>query len=603
MMNTEMFAHNVQTQQNNTEKNYDVVVIGAGPIGIFYAAMLKKMRPQTTIALLERKAKPGHKVGESTLSTTVRAFRAMGLSMPVLRRLFGKKAGLRFFHTHPDTDQLEKEIDVVDIEETFQVERRVLEMVLQETVRRRGIDILTNTTFIPKASTITAAGNQLVCETATGEHITLHSHLVVDASGPASMLPKHFGVYRKNMEMYDTFNCNAYYAYFKLKKDVALRFWEYPTTRHITFPGGWMWFITLVSWQKTPDANLAQIVKRLLDESDAPDPTYPTRKELEAEYGGQSEQMISVGLTIRADQDDSHGSIGDRFAHYVKKHPAIEWLMSHYELVEEPYPEQKFPWFSVTNMAHDAEQFAGDGWCAIGDAALFSNPIISPGMTFGTGTSYMAACDSAAGLDRKDLSRATFAKYETYARTLIDALLDDTDTLYRSFAHVDSYERVLANKFFSGIEDILERTEYSATDPYVWNFLHPDNMQRIKAVKVIFQEGEKADKSPTLIAQEVSALITPYIAEVTSRPEIVALRLGRFFNFYDDLGHYAEKASKERGNVKFMRCSSCNLFTDDALSSCPVCGEPINHQNQEPSSNPPKQGAIAAIFPLITSPT
>ncbi|MBD2342505.1 tryptophan 7-halogenase [Calothrix sp. FACHB-156] len=597
-----MLRHTAQTQHNNTVKNYDVVVIGAGPIGIFYATMLQKMRPQTTIALLERKTKPGHKVGESTLSTTIRAFRAMGVSLPLLQRLFGTKAGLRFFHTHPDTDQLEKEIDVADIEETFQVERRVLEMVLQETARRRGIDILLNTTFISKASTISAAGNQLVCETATGDapegaavsdRITLHSQLVVDASGPASVLPKHFGVYRKNMEIYDTFNCNAYYAYFKLKKDVPLRFWEYPTTRHITFPGGWMWFITLVSWEKTPDANLAQIVKRLLDQPDGPEANYPSRKELEAEYDGHSEQMISVGFTIRADQDDSHGSIGDRFAHYVKKHPAIEWLMSHYELVAEPYPEHKSPWFSVINMAHDAEQFAGDGWCAIGDAALFSNPIISPGLTFGTGTSYMAACDSAAALDSGDKSRTSFANYETYARTLIDALLDDTDTLYRSFAHVDSYERVLANRLFTGAVDLIDRVEYSPTDPYVWNFLDPDNIQRVKAIKAIFREGEKAGKSPKLMAQEVSALVTPYISEITARPEIVALQLGRLFNFWDEHGHYGEKASKQRGIVQFMRCPSCSLFTDDALQNCPACGEPMNPQNQQPSFDSPKQDAIA----------
>ena len=572
-----MLIHKTEAQQNNVEKNYDVVVIGAGPIGIFYATMLKQMRPQTTIALLERKAKPGHKVGESTLSTTVRAFRAMGLSMPVLRRLFGIKAGLRFFHTHPDTDRLEKEIDVVDIEETFQVERRVLEIALQETARRRGIDILPHTTFIPKASTIGAAGNQLVCQTATGDRLTLRSRLVVDASGSASVLPKHFGVYRKNMEMYDTFNYNAYYAYFKLKKDVPLRFWEYPATRHITFPGGWMWFITLTSWENTPDANLAEMVKRLLDRPDGSDETYPTRNQLEAEYGAQSEQIVSIGFTIRADRDNAQGSIGDRFAHYVKQHPAIDWLMAHYELVEQPYREHQSPWFAVTNMAHDAEQFAGDGWCAIGDAALFSNPIISPGLTFGTATSYMAACDSAVGLDRGDLSRATFATYETYARTLIDALLDDTDTLYRSFAYADSYERVLANKFFSGIEDLLQRTEYSATDPFVWNFLRSDNMQRLKAVKAIFREGEIAGKSPAAMAQAVSALITPYIAEVTARPEITALRLGRYFNFYSDRGHYGAKASKERGVVQFMRCPCCCLFVDDALHSCPVCGTPINN--------------------------
>jgi flavin-dependent dehydrogenase len=599
MMNTETLASNLLSPQSNAEKNYDVVVIGSGPIGIFYAATLKKLRPQTTIAVLDRKGQPGHKVGESTLSSTVRAFRAMGLSFPMMQRLFGTKAGLRFFNTHPGTDQLEREIDVTDIEETFQVERRVLEVALHETARRRGIDILKETTLMPKASTFSANGNRLLCKTATGEDLILNCQLVADASGPASVLPRHFGVYRKDMELYDTFNCNAYYAYFRLKKDVPLRFWEYPATRHITFPGGWLWFITLTSWEKMTDENLSEMVKSLMDraENGDPDESYPTRNQLEAQYGAESEQTISVGFAVRADRDTAQGSIGERFAHYVKQHPAIEWLMEHYELVDEPYQEHKSPWFTVTNMAHDVTQAAGDGWCAIGDAALFSNPIFSPGMTLGTGTSYMAACDSAKAIDRGDLSRASFATYEDYSRKLIEALLDDTDTLYRSFEHVDSYERVLANRLFSGVADIYDRDEYYGdTDPYVWEFLSPENRQRARAIKAIFLEGERSGKSPAEISKEVSALVTPYISELCARPEIAEIRLNRFFNFYDDQGNYAEKVHKARGTIEFTRCSCCKLYVNDAQVSCSNCGKIVRNISLSSFSDKIKQNASLAAL-------
>jgi flavin-dependent dehydrogenase len=598
MMNAATLTSDSALLNNDAEKHYDVVVIGSGPIGIFYAATLKKMRPQTTIAVLDRKGKPGHKVGESTLGTTVRAFRAMGLSLPMMQRLFGTKAGLRFFNTHPGTDQLEKEVDVTDIEETFQVERRVLEVALHETARRRGIDILKETTLMPKASTFSANGNRLLCKTATGENLTIHCQLVADASGPASVLPKHFGVYRKDMELYDTFNYNAYYGYFKLKKEVPLRFWEYPATRHITFPGGWLWFITLTSWEKTKDENLSKMVKSLLDRADNgdADESYPTRNQLEAEYGAESEQTISVGFAIRTDRDTAEGSIGDRFMHYVKQHPAIDWLMEHYELVEQPYQEHNSPWFTVAHMAHDVTQAAGDGWCAIGDAALFSNPIFSPGMTLGTGTSYMAACDSAAGLDSGNLNRATFANYEEYARTLIDTLLDDTDMLYRSFEHPDSYERVLAYKFFTGVPDIIDRDEYEATDPYVWKFLSPESRKYTKDIKAIFREGERTGKSPAVMAQEVSALVTPYVAEVCARPEIAALRVNRFFNFYDDRGLYGEKLQKERGTIEFTRCSCCKLFVNDALPSCSNCGKIIHNTSLSSFSSQIKDSASLAAL-------
>jgi flavin-dependent dehydrogenase len=598
MTNTATLTTDAVSLYGDAEKHYDVVVIGSGPIGIFYAATLKKLRPATTIAVLDRKGKPGHKVGESTLGTTVRAFRAMGLSLPMMQRLFGTKAGLRFFNTHPGTDQLEREIDVTDIEETFQVERRVLEVALHETARRRGIDILKETTLVPKASTFGAHGNRLLCKTATGEDLILNCQLVADASGPASVLPRHFGVYRKDMELYNTFNCNAYYAYFKLKKDVPLRFWEYPATRHITFPGGWLWFITLTSWEKTADENLSTMVKSLLDRADNGDPeeSYPTRNQLEAEYGAESEQTISVGFAVRADRDTAQGSIGERFAHYVKQHPAIEWLMEHYELVEQPYEGHSSPWFTVTNMAHDVTQMAGDGWCAIGDAALFSNPIFSPGMTLGTGTSYMAACDSAAALERGEFNRTSFATYEEYARTLIDTLLDDTDTLYRSFEHVDSYERVIANRLFSGVPDIVERDEYTETDPYVWEFLSPENRQRMKSIKAIFIEGERTGKSPAAMAQEVSALVTPYISALCARPDVAAVGINRFFNFYDDQGNYGEKLWKERGTIEFTRCSCCQLFVNDNQFNCSNCGKVIRGTSLATFSDKIRQdGSLAAL--------
>jgi hypothetical protein len=94
------------------------------------------------------------------------------------------------------------------------------------------------------------------------------------------------------------------------------------------------------------------------------------------------------------------------------------------------------------------------------------------------------------------------------------------------------------------------------TEMFAHNAETQQNNTEKNAVKAIFQEGEKAGKSTS--AQAVSGFIT------------------------------------ERGNVQF-----CNLFTDDTLSICPVCEEPINHQNQEPSSNPPKQGKVAVIFRLV----
>ena len=59
-------------------KDYDVVVIGAGPHALAYAIWIKQDRPETRIALVEKRAAPGFKIGESTLGPVVRAAHVAG---------------------------------------------------------------------------------------------------------------------------------------------------------------------------------------------------------------------------------------------------------------------------------------------------------------------------------------------------------------------------------------------------------------------------------------------------------------------------------------------------------------------------------------------
>ena len=48
--------------------DYDVVVIGGGPAGTAFATWVKRNRPETSVALLDKRAKPGYKIGESTIT-------------------------------------------------------------------------------------------------------------------------------------------------------------------------------------------------------------------------------------------------------------------------------------------------------------------------------------------------------------------------------------------------------------------------------------------------------------------------------------------------------------------------------------------------------
>ena len=534
---------------------------------------LKQARPKTRIAVIERRETPGYKIGESTLATTTRALVSIGLPLPVLRRLFGNKLGIRFYHTDTDTDKLNCHIDATDIEETFQVERRVLEMALQETTRRLGIHIFRGTRVDIKASHLQGPVKEIVCYQGR-KPLTLYGRVLCDASGPSSVLPRHLGLYRKRPEQYGTFYTNAYFAYFRQTKNVPLKHWNLPATRHICFPQGWTWFINLVSWEQTSNENMAAMIQHLLDLPEGPYESYPSRQELCARFGCHYEVMTSVGFTVREDRDTAAAlPVLERFQHYVDRYPAVKWIMSHYDLVENPY-EKRQPYGAFLKLAHDSEQVAGPGWCAIGDAAQFSNPLFSHGLNYGTGTAYMAMKDTARALASGDLSQRAFAEYQAYARSIYPVLLQQTDMLYRSFKHVDSYERAFALVFFFGAQDALPRTAYSDTDPFVFDLLNPAWTEKVMAVRLAEKRGEEEGLPPAEVAKEVDAIVTPFVNDILALPQVQALEVGRVFSEYSNAGVRQEGREKLPGPFVYFRCATCGFYADGTLEKCPVCGTP-----------------------------
>ncbi len=75
----------------------DVVVVGAGIIGLCYAIKLKTLSPETKISVFEKSNAPAQKIGESTLSSFSRFTSGTMLPNDYLFRLFGIKDGLQFY--------------------------------------------------------------------------------------------------------------------------------------------------------------------------------------------------------------------------------------------------------------------------------------------------------------------------------------------------------------------------------------------------------------------------------------------------------------------------------------------------------------------------
>ena len=557
-------------------RDCDVAVIGGGPLGLVYATWVRRFRPETHVVVLERRERPPHKVGESTLSTTIRCFNAMGLNHSVLRRLFGNKAGLRWFYTESDSDQLQGHFDIIDIEETYQVERPVLETAMQYlATSREGIELLTGTRVLIRESNLDCDKKELLCEGPDGDQFILRASVVCDASGPASVIPRHLGIYRKEPERYDSFNYNSYFAYFRPKKNPPIDFWSYPATRHICFKEGWLWFISLISWENNPPEKVEEMIRYLIDLEAETDEDYPTRDELSERFGLTSEPIFSIGFTLRDDRDISGMPIQERFEYWVNKYPAIKWVLDHFELVDAPYEGKQRSHFAFMNMLHDVEQVAGDGWCVIGDAAMFINPFFSLGLNYGTGTAYMAARDTVAGLNAGDVSQRAFANYQQYATDLFRSKLLETDMYYRSFNHLQSYERALALVIAWGITDVLPRGGYSDSDPYVFDPLNPEWLDVVERLVAIQREGEQNDRPPSEVADDVTQTVNAFIEHLNQTRDLYSIPLGNYTRFYGNDWQRSEtpRYEKGRGDYEAIQCSQCSLFYDDALRRCPYCGK------------------------------
>jgi flavin-dependent dehydrogenase len=558
-------------RESQAAQVYDVVVIGAGPLGLAFAAFLLDQRPGTRIAVLDRRDAAGYKIGESTLGGSVRGFKSLGLNNAVLRRLFEGKFGLSLWWTG-ETSDLAPHLDIGHFDETFQVERRALETALCSAVARRGVEILRGTRVIMGQSSLGADGNELVCQDAGGREVRFRARIVCDASGPAAVIPRALGLYHKRI---DTFQTNAYFGYFRKKALPELAHWNTHVTKHVAFPQGWVWFIDLQSWERTPDAQLQAMVDFLVDHPDGPDEDYPTRNELIERFDCTVDEITSIGIVPRDDLDDSKGvPVEQRFRHYVDKYPGLKWIMDHFEPVEGHYEGHR-DFSAFQKMAHDCERVSGDGWVAIGDAAMFVNPLWSPGMSFGMGTAYLAALDSVHALNRSDTTAASFASYERYARDLYTQLMRENDMFYLGFAHPDLFDRTWMLKLAQATSGTRgPRESYSASDPYLTNLLEPRYRRLVETVVALMREQEAAGADPADTAARVRALVDPYIAAIAARPGHREAGFDRFFAHHDaDFRHIGDKPDRKVAYPTWC-CPNDSVVVGEDTSRCFVCGGP-----------------------------
>jgi flavin-dependent dehydrogenase len=329
-----------------SERTYDVVIIGGALAGAATATLLVRQNPGIRVLIVEKSARFSRRVGEATVEVSAYFMgHILGLTQ-YLNESHLIKQGLRFYFTNDEVQNLEQSSELGGRYQvrlpSYQLDRATFD---EEVLRRAcaaGAELL-------RPASVTdvqlSSGQEQTITLKNGEGTrSVRARWVVDASGVGALLARKEGWWQSNTEHPTA----AAWSRWKGVKDwdspeLAEKFPKWASevysirgtaTNHIIGDGWWSWWIPL--------------------------------------KGGD----VSVGVVLDqrlVDWPQDGRSIGDRLKAFLMEHPVAREMLANAEFDESDVHWRK-------NLAYYSTTMAGDGFVLVGDAAAFIDPFYSPGM-------------------------------------------------------------------------------------------------------------------------------------------------------------------------------------------------------------------------------
>jgi flavin-dependent dehydrogenase len=337
-------------------QNYDAIVIGCGPSGAAFSAVLASKGRR--VLTLEKEKFPRYHIGESLIPYTYFPLERMGLIERMKASHFVKKHSVQFVSSdgrasHPFYffKQLKHEAAC-----TWQVLRSEFDQILMENAREKGAEVIEGITVretIHKDGYVT--GVRAI--TADGEIVEYFAPLTVDATGRDA-----FAITRNGWKVRDPYlNKIAVWTYYKgALRDPGID--EGATTVAYVPEKGWFWYIPLAG------------------------------------------DVVSVGIVAEKGYlyKDSREP-AEIFQRQVKNNV---WIEQHVAA------GQQFGPYRVTGeYSYRSRHCAANGLILIGDAFAFLDPVFSSGVFLALRSGELAADVVDAALNERNYSAVRFAGY------------------------------------------------------------------------------------------------------------------------------------------------------------------------------------------------
>lgn len=253
-----------------------------------------------------------------------------------------------------------------DCATTWQILRSDFDKMMLENAGAKGADIRQGVVV----RDVLTEGNQVIgvrAHNAGGGSETFRSSVVVDASGRDTLLANKLGWKRRDPEL----NKIAIFTYFKgAIRDPGLD--EGATTVAYIPDKGWFWYIPLVN------------------------------------------DTVSVGVVAEADY--LYRDTRDPEAIFCREAEGCQWIRQH--LAPGTYLG---PTRVTGEFSYRATRAAGNGFCLVGDAFSFLDPVFSSGVFLALKSGELAADAIHSSLGTGDLSANMFEAYERDVRHGLDS--------------------------------------------------------------------------------------------------------------------------------------------------------------------------------------